>query len=56
MGFGKLTEDCRALGMLVFPTLAAAEGRLGAQTNDACAALGQPERNCMPSPPKGISA
>jgi hypothetical protein len=52
MGFGKLVEDCRALGMLVFPTLAAAEGRLGAQTNDPCASFGQPECNGLPSPPK----
>jgi hypothetical protein len=52
MGCGTLAEDCRALGRLGVPTLAAAEGRLGAQTHDAGAALGQPERHCMPSPPK----
>jgi hypothetical protein len=51
MGVGKLAEDCRDLGTPVCPTLAAAAGRLGAQTKDACASLGPPEGTGMPSPP-----
>ena len=52
VGFGKLAEDCRDLGRLIFPTLAAAAGRLGPQTHDAWASLGQPERHGLSSPPQ----
>jgi hypothetical protein len=52
MRFGQPTQGVSGLGMLVFPAVATAEGRLCTETYDPCASFGEPYFNGMTAPPE----